>query len=149
MRFDLHTKRVCWNITILQGPCPCLPPTTAHRDHALVYPQPLLTGTMSLFTPNHCLHGPCPCLPPTTAYRDHAIVYPQPLLTGTMPLFTPNHRFMTCGGPKAFTSTTIFKKCGVKTSSAGQVRYILKIHLELAYPTIRTITQTFEQLPRH
>ena len=32
----------------------------------------------------------------------------------------PNHSFMTCGGPKAFTSTTIVKKCGGETSSGGQ-----------------------------
>ena len=46
--------------------------------------------------------------------------------TVCMSLLTPNHSFMTCGGPEAFTSTTIFMKCGGKTSSGGQERYILK-----------------------
>ena len=31
-----------------------------------------------------------------------------------MPLLTINHIFMMCAGPEAFTSTTIFKKCGGK-----------------------------------
>ena len=43
-----------------------------------------------------------------------------------MPLLTPNHNLMTCGVPEAFTSTTIFKKRGEKTSNASQERYILK-----------------------
>ena len=30
-----------------------------------------------------------------------------------------------CGGLKAFTSATTFEKCGVRTSSGGQGRYIL------------------------
>ena len=34
-------------------------------------------------------------------YREHALVY-------------PNHNFMTCGGVKTFTSTTIFDRCGGK-----------------------------------
>ena len=34
-----------------------------------------------------------------------------------MPLLTLNHSSKTCGGPKAFTSSTILKKCGGKTSS--------------------------------
>ena len=31
-----------------------------------------------------------------------------------MPMLTPNHTFSTFGGPEAFTSTTIFEKCGAK-----------------------------------
>ena len=45
----------------------------------------------------------------------------------------PIHSFKTCGGPEAITPTTTFKKCGVKTSSGGQERYILITHLELLY----------------
>ena len=41
------------------------------------------------------------------SYWQHALAY-------------PNHCFRACGGPEAFTSTTIFKKCGVKTCSGGQ-----------------------------
>ena len=37
------------------------------------------------------------------------------------------HSFNTGGGPEVFTSTTISKKCGEKTSSGGQERYILII----------------------
>ena len=29
-------------------------------------------------------------------------------------LLTPNHTFKICGDPYAFTSTTIFEKCGVR-----------------------------------
>ena len=50
-----------------------------------------------------------------------------------MPLLTPNHRCKTCGHHEALNSTTIVKICGVKTSSAGQERYILKSHLEFHY----------------
>ena len=32
----------------------------------------------------------------------------QKYFTGRMPLLTTNHSFMTCGGPEAFTTTTIF-----------------------------------------
>ena len=38
-------------------------------------------------------------------------------LAGSMPLLIPNHSFETCGGTEVLTSTTIFKKCGVETSS--------------------------------
>ena len=38
----------------------------------------------------------------------------QKYFTGCLPLLTPNNSFKTCGGPEAFTSTTIFKKCGGK-----------------------------------
>ena len=99
---------------ILQGACPCLPPTTVsrqifYREHDLAYPQPqfqdrYFTGSMPLLTPNHSfktdiLQGACPCLPPTTVsrhifYREHALAYPQPqfqdrYFTGSMPLLTP------------------------------------------------------------
>ena len=43
------------------------------------------------------------------------------------------HSFEICVGPKALTSTTICKKCGVKTSSGRQERYILKTYLEFPY----------------
>ena len=36
--------------------------------------------------------------------------------TGSMPFLTPIHSFETCGDPKASTSTTIFRKCGGRTS---------------------------------
>ena len=48
--------------------------------------------------------------------------------TGCLPLLTPNHCLRTCGGLEAFTSTTLCKKCGGKTSSGGLERYILKDH---------------------
>ena len=43
------------------------------------------------------------------------------------------YSFKKCGGLEAFTSITIFTKCGGKTSSGGQERYILKTYLELPY----------------
>ena len=52
----------------------------------------------------------------------------QSYFTGTMPLVTT--AVLQRGGPKVFTSTTIFKKCGGKTSSGGQERYILKTRYE-------------------
>ena len=57
----------------------------------------------------------------------------QRYFPGSMPLLTPNYGFMTCGGPKAFTSTTIFEKCGVEISLAWQEHHILKTHNE--FPT--------------
>ena len=54
----------------------------------------------------------------------------QKYSTGSMHLLTPNHSLRTCGGPEAFTSTTIFKKYGVKTSKGGQEGYILKPNQE-------------------
>ena len=95
---------------VLQGACPCLPPTTSFTES-----MPLLTPITSF------LQGACPCLPPTTSFtgsmllltpnhnfdREHAIAYLQPqlwqgachclppttTLTGSMPLITPNHKF--------------------------------------------------------
>ena len=29
-------------------------------------------------------------------------------------MITPNHSFKTCGGPEAYTSNTIFKKCDAR-----------------------------------
>ena len=52
--------------------------------------------------------------------------------TGSMSLFTPSHNFRKCGSPEALASTTIYEKCGVKTSSGGQEHYCLKIHLEIS-----------------
>ena len=40
-------------------------------------------------------------------YRKHALAY-------------PHHSFKTCGGPKAFTSTTMLKKCGGKLARDGR-----------------------------
>ena len=53
-----------------------------------------------------------------------------------MPLLTPYHSLKTCGGPEALASTAFFKNGGVKTSSEGLERYILKTHLKLPYPHI-------------
>ena len=39
----------------------------------------------------------------------------QKYFTGSIPLLTPRHNPKTCSGPEAFSSTTIFKKCGGKT----------------------------------
>ena len=36
----------------------------------------------------------------------------QKYVKGSMPLPKHNHSNKTCGGPEAFISTTIFKKCG-------------------------------------
>ena len=41
----------------------------------------------------------------------------QKYFAGSMPLLTHNHSSWTCGGPEVLTSTTIIKKCGVRTSS--------------------------------
>ena len=43
-------------------------------------------------------------------------------------MLTPKHSYKMCGGPEAFISTTICKKCGGKTSSGVQERYIKKTH---------------------
>ena len=53
-------------------------------------------------------------------HREHALAY-------------INHSFKTCGGPEAFTSTTISYKCGGKITDR-QERNILKTHSELLYP---------------
>ena len=44
----------------------------------------------------------------------------QKYSTGSMPLPTPNHTLRTCSGPEAFTSTSIFEKCGVKLAQEGR-----------------------------
>ena len=49
-------------------------------------------------------------------HMDHANTYPNPILKGS-------------GGAEDLTSTTIFKKCGVKTSWEGQEHCNLKIYL--------------------
>ena len=46
-----------------------------------------------------------------------------------------NHSFETCGGPEAITSTTMFKKCGVKASSVWQNGHMPKIDLGLLCPS--------------
>ena len=85
--------------------------------------------------PSYVLQGAYPCLPPTTvwSYREHILTYPQPQFdfTGSIPLLYPNHSFTTCGGPEVLASTTIFKKCGVQTSSGRQERYILSPNCKL------------------
>ena len=48
-----------------------------------------------------------------------------------MPLLSPNHSFKTFVTPVSMTSTTVFKKCGVGSSSGGQERYILKNRQQL------------------
>ena len=50
-------------------------------------------------------------------YREHALAY-------------PNHRPNTCGGPETYSTTTISKKHGGKTSSGWQEGYIMKTHYE-------------------
>ena len=60
-----------------------------YREHALVYPNHSITGSMPLFTPTTVLQGACPCLPQPQYYRGHALVYPNHSFTGGMPLFTP------------------------------------------------------------
>ena len=40
--------------------------------------------------------------------------------TGSMPLLTPNSSFMKCGGPEAFTSSTIFSTCGKESALEGR-----------------------------
>ena len=56
-------------------------------------------------------------------YREHALAYPQP-------------QFYDSYGLDDFTSTTIFGKCYVITSSGVQELYILITHLELPYPKL-------------
>ena len=51
----------------------------------------------------------------------------------SMPLLTHNFSCKKCGGHEALSSTTIIKKCDVKTSSDRQDCYILKTNLELTY----------------
>ena len=43
------------------------------------------------------------------------------------------HSFRTCGGPEILTSPSIFKKCGVITSSERLEHYIVITLLELLY----------------
>ena len=50
------------------------------------------------------------------------------ILQGALLCLPPTSSFMTCGGSVVFTSTTIFKKCGVEL--AREERYILKAHFE-------------------
>ena len=50
-----------------------------------------------------------------------------------MPLLATNHSFKTCGGPKTFTPTIVFKKCGGKCDSGGQECCILKIYVDFPY----------------
>ena len=59
-----------------------------------------------------------------------------------MPLLTSNLSHRTCGGPVTFTSATIFKKCGEKTSLGWQQRYIPypKIRSELPYHFVKTVS---------
>ena len=45
--------------------------------------------------------------------------------TGSMPFLTPKHCFKTCSGLETLTSITIFKECGVKTSSGRQEHSII------------------------
>ena len=44
----------------------------------------------------------------------------QRYFTGSMPLLAPNHSHTTCGGPKTFTSTTIFRKYGGTQAQNGR-----------------------------
>ena len=55
--------------------------------------------------------------------REHTLAYSEP-------------EFEIRGSPEAFTSTTICKICGVKSSSGKPECHILKTNLELPYPTI-------------
>ena len=59
-----------------------------------------------------------------------------------MPLLTPKNSFMTCGGPKAFTTTTILKKRGAKTSSVRQERCILKSSPTICNSVSRMLRET-------
>ena len=52
------------------------------------------------------------------------------------------HHYKTCGGHKARTSTTIFKKYGIKTSSGRQECHIQKIHLGSLKRELLTIGKT-------
>ena len=44
----------------------------------------------------------------------------QKYFPGSIPLVTPNHCHKLCGDPEAFTSTTIFMKCGAKLACEGR-----------------------------
>ena len=71
------------------------------------------TSSIPLLTPiQSILQAAYPCLPPTKVfYKQHTLAYPHPMyLTGSIPLLTHDRCFGTCGGPKAFTSTTIFRE---------------------------------------
>ena len=57
------------------------------------------------------------------------------VFTGSMPLLNPSHSLKTCGGPEACTFTKFIKKCGGKTNSGGQERYLHRTYYELPYPT--------------
>ena len=63
-----------------------------------------------------------------------------------MSLHNPEHRYKTCGGggPEALASTTIFKKCGVKTSSRRQEHYIIKTH----FTGVNTYHKTLQFQPK-
>ena len=89
IKFDCDKKRHCWSKNILQGACPCLPPTTVsagarvfYRQHALAYPQPHFLLEREYITDS------MPLLPPQTYFlleREH--------ITDSMPLITPKHTF--------------------------------------------------------
>ena len=56
-------------------------------------------------------------------YGEHALAY-------------PNHKFKTCGGPEAFTSTTVFDKCGGRTSCGRAGRLHREDSLRVSLPIL-------------
>ena len=76
-------------IYVLQGACPCLPPTTDFRHVVVQSLSPLylcLTGGMPLLTPNHRFQtrgGPEPFTSISMSYRGHALANPQPQISDT------------------------------------------------------------------
>ena len=81
-----HKRRLCWCRNILQGACPCLPPS--HLQGACpCLPPSNLQGVCPCLPPSH-LQGACPCLPPShlqgacpcfpqVTYRERALACPQ------------------------------------------------------------------------
>ena len=115
---DLHEirltqKEALWSKNILQGACPCLPPTTVvvlrhlplpkifNREHSLAYPPTTVVVLR---------HLPLPKI----FHREHSLAYLQPqwwsrdiylyqkYSTGSMPLLTPNQSVVPRPLPKIF-----------------------------------------------
>ena len=69
--------------------------------------------------------------------------------TRSVPLPTPNHSFKTCSGHEAIASTATFNKCGAKTSSQRQKRYILITHLETCFFNSIYIYSAFDMIDHY
>ena len=112
-----HTKRDFVEAKVFyREHAPCLPPATVLGNVVDTRPSPLPHKKRLCWTKG-ILQGACPLLTPSHSF---ITCDSDSILQGACLLLTPSHSFRKCGGHKAFTSTTIYKKCGEKTSSGGR-----------------------------